>query len=222
MPFAPCEFEIIPPDTEPIHLDDAALQHPDTEVAARMRTFARAVRSRRFALCQAVSTREQRPAVFPVFQGFANPDGSCVILQDGRPRGWYASIASAWKRLRRTQDLWLVWLEPPVSFPAFAAARAELSAVHDEPATWFVSVPFTAFGDEDARQTAIDTANHLAETLPGMNRSAVLYAPADSATPEAHAFCTRPDCLLAPRHKDAHQPDDESSTPDTSTDDPHD
>lgn len=203
-----CEYEIVPPlDDSILQADTDGLVHPEEAMTAAAITEARRHQPLRrfvFYLSHADAAHRKR-LISLLFQGFVNNDGSVVLLQNGHPVGWYRSVASAWRRIRCDNTVWLAWLQPdPADVPADFNLLADRESGHGEPSTWYVSIPFTAFGTQDARMRASDITGHLETFLPGLDRLDVTVGHAEEPDTETHVFCDQPGCLREPGHAGEH------------------
>lgn len=135
----PCEYEILPPqDDSALEADPDGLVHPDDAITAAAITEARRYQPlRRFVFYQSYDEPGFRKRLVTLtYQGFVNNDGSVVLLQNGHPVGWYGSVVSAWRRIRRNGRVWLAWLQPdPSDVPAEYNLVANRESGHGEPST---------------------------------------------------------------------------------------
>lgn len=203
-----CEYEILSPQDEPpLEADPGGLLHPDESITAAAVTEARSYNPlRRFVFYTAYDNpRYGRRMVSVNYQGFVANDGSVVLLQGNHPIGWYRSVVSAWRRIRCENTIWLAWLQPdPSDVPMAFDTQADRESRHGEPSTWYVSIPFTAFGAEDARMRASDITGHLETCVPGLDRLDVTFGHGDDPESENHVFCDQPGCLREPGHTSEH------------------
>ena len=144
-----CDYQLLTPG---VGRFEPAPVYPDLVVAARMATAARSARPRRFAFCQAtpIGPGSDEVSVRAVYQGFQNPDGSCVLLLSGQPYGYYQSIDAAF-HYATGSHLYLTWLEPEFHLPDGQEPTAAVEARHNPASVWLVALPFIAHGPHDAR-----------------------------------------------------------------------
>jgi hypothetical protein len=168
---------------------------------AKLATAARSQRGRRFAICEITETPDgQRARV--AFQGVQANDGSCVLLDVGRPVGWYTTVNSAFAH-RGRDGMTLVWTEP-ANPPNHSAANLE--AAQGDPTIWCVLLPFQAHGPHDARIRAIEIATAFEETTPGLTREMAMLCDAQAGIAPMTLFCPVPGCLREPYHHGDHAP----------------
>jgi hypothetical protein len=136
------------------------------------------------------------------FQGVQANDGSCVLLDVGRPVGWYTSVDSAFAH-RGRDGMFLVWTEP-ANPPHHSAANLE--AAQGEATIWCVLLPYKAHGPHDARIRAIELATAFEETTPGLTREMAMLCDAQSSGQPITLFCPTPGCLREPYHHGDHAP----------------
>ena len=193
-----CDVEFVAPNEDP---PPPAPVCGDTSVHAKLATAARSQRGRRFALCEVTdSGEEMRTRV--AFQGVQANDGSCVLLDVGRPVGWYTTVDSAFAH-RGRDGMFLVWTEP-ANPPNHSAANLE--AAQGDPSIWCVLLPFQAHGPHDARIRAIEIATAFEETVPGLTREMALISDAQAGIAPMTLFCPVPGCLREPYHHGPHEP----------------
>lgn len=174
MPITPCDYELIPPgrcSDDPNA--ETELVHADVAITARAMTLARSRWSRRFVFFEVIDddTAAHGCIVFPVYYGFHNvTDGSAVILHSGQPRGWYRSLTSAWRHLKRRHAMYLAWLEPDPNLPREDVSTAENETLHNPASTWYLTIPFLAHGPMDAGIRAVDATRELRSCLPGLDQ----------------------------------------------------
>jgi hypothetical protein len=152
-------------------------------------------------LCEITDTPDG-PRARVAFQGIQANDGSCVLLDVGRPVGWYTTVDSAFAH-RGREGMSLVWTEP-VNPPNHSAANLE--AAQGEPSIWCVLLPFQAHGPHDARIRAIEIATAFEETVPGLTREMALISDAQAGIAPMTLFCPIPGCLREPYHHGDHAP----------------
>ncbi|MGH8792950.1 MAG: hypothetical protein ACRDXX_09920 [Stackebrandtia sp.] len=106
-----CEYELLPPGPGN-HADPP--EAADSDLRTHLYTTALRDVGRRFAFSTTYTAKDGTVRVFTRWMGWQNRDDSVVILdRDGRPCGWYLSVASAHAHLRAgAETLWLTWLEP--------------------------------------------------------------------------------------------------------------
>ena len=210
-----CDYQLLTPG--PGSFEPAPV-YPDLIVAARMATAARSARPRRFAFCQAapVGPGSDEVSVRAVYQGFQNPDGSCVLLLSGQPYGYYQSIDAAF-HYATGSNLYLAWLEPEFHLPDGQEPTAAVEARHNPASVWLVALPFIAHGPHDARLRALETAAHLEPTTPGLTRRSALLFNGEDPTQPVTLFCPIEPCMRPPFHHGQHHPETELPEPETET-----
>ncbi|HZE41071.1 MAG TPA: hypothetical protein VE172_19910 [Stackebrandtia sp.] len=193
-----CDVEFLAPDEDP---PPPAPVCEDMSLHAKLATAARSQRGRRFAFCEVTDSGEEiRTRV--AFQGIQANDGTCVLLDVGRPVGWYTSVDSAFAH-RGREGMSVVWTEP-VNPPNHSAANLE--AAQGDPSIWCVLLPFQAHGPHDARIRAIEIATAFEETTPGLTREMALISDAQAGIAPMTLFCPVPGCLREPYHHGDHAP----------------
>ena len=183
-----------------------------------MATAARSARPRRFAFCQAtpIGPGSDEVSVRAVYQGFQNPDGSCVLLLSGQPYGYYQSIDAAF-HYATGSNLYLAWLEPDHALPDGQEPTAAVEARHNPASVWLVALPFIAHGPHDARLRALETAAHLEPTTPGLTRRSALLFNGEDPTQPVTLFCPIEPCMRPPFHHGQHHPETELPEPEAET-----
>ena len=206
-----CDYQLLTPG---VGRFEPAPVYPDLVVAARMATAARSARPRRFAFCQAtpIGPGSDEVSVRAVYQGFQNPDGSCVLLLSGQPYGYYQSIDAAF-HYATGSNLYLAWLEPDHALPDGQEPTAAVEARHNPASVWLVALPFIAHGPHDARLRALETAAHLEPTTPGLTRRSALLFNGEDPTQPVTLFCPIEPCMRPPFHHGQHHPDPELPKP---------
>ena len=210
-----CDYQLLTPG--PGSFEPAPV-YPDLVVAARMATAARSARPRRFAFCQAtpIGPGSDEVSVRAVYQGFQNPDGSCVLLLSGQPYGYYQSIDAAF-HYATGSNLYLTWLEPDHALPDGQEPTAAVEARHNPASVWLVALPFIAHGPHDARLRALETAAHLEPTTPGLTRRSALLFNGEDPTQPVTLFCPIEPCMRPPFHHGQHHPETELPKPGAET-----
>ena len=206
-----CDYQLLTPG---VGRFEPAPVYPDLVVAARMATAARSARPRRFAFCQAtpIGPGSDEVSVRAVYQGFQNPDGSCVLLLSGQPYGYYQSIDAAF-HYATGSHLYLTWLEPDHALPDGQEPTAAVEARHNPASVWLVALPFIAHGPHDARLRALETAAHLEPTTPGLTRRSALLFNGEDPTQPVTLFCPIEPCMRPPFHHGQHHPETELPKP---------
>ena len=210
-----CDYQLLTPG---VGRFEPAPVYPDLVVAARMATAARSARPRRFAFCQAtpIGPGSDEVSVRAVYQGFQNPDGSCVLLLSGQPYGYYQSIDAAF-HYATGSHLYLTWLEPDHALPDGQEPTAAVEARHNPASVWLVALPFIAHGPHDARLRALETAAHLEPTTPGLTRRSALLFNGEDPTQPVTLFCPIEPCMRPPFHHGQHHPETELPKPEAET-----
>ncbi|HZE42052.1 MAG TPA: hypothetical protein VE172_24920 [Stackebrandtia sp.] len=193
-----CDVEFLEPNEDPP--PPAPICH-DVAMQAKLATAARSQRGRRFAFCEFTDTADG-PRARVAFQGIQANDGSCVLLDVGRPVGWYTTVDSAFAH-RGRDGMSLVWTEP-ANPPNHSAANLE--AAQAEATIWCVLLPYRAHGPHDARIRAIEIATAFEETTPGLTRQMALISDAQAGTVPISLFCPTPGCMREPYHHGDHAP----------------
>jgi hypothetical protein len=193
-----CDVEFLSPGEDP---PPPAPVCEDMSLHAKLATAARSQRGRRFAFCEITDTPDG-PRARVAFQGVQANDGSCVLLDVGRPVGWYTTVDSAFAH-RGREGMSLVWTEP-ANPPNHSAANLE--AADNDATIWCVLLPFQAHGPHDARIRAIEIATAFEETTPGLTREMAMLCDAQASGQPITLFCPTPGCLREPYHHGDHQP----------------
>jgi hypothetical protein len=191
-----CDVQFLQPEEDP---PPPAPVCEDVVLQAKLATAARAQRGRRFAFCELIEPSAGVQGKV-VFQGVQANDGSCVLLDVGRPVGWYTSVDTAFAH-RGREGMFLVWTEP-ANPPRHSSASLE--AAHGDATIWCVLLPYKAHGPHDARIRAIEIATAFEETVPGLTREMAMISDAQAGIAPMTLFCPTPGCLREPYHHGDH------------------
>lgn len=213
MPNFNFEYEFLPMhDKRPIEVDPERLLHPDETIAARATTELRQTAPRRFAFYELVDNpNENWQYLSRSFFGLEFSDKSVLLTRSSKPHGMYNSIASAWRHVHpSSRELWLVWLEPEtVDFQPTATAESRPGKL----STCYLSLPYSAFGRDDARMRAANIVAYLKSSVPGLDPLDVTYGLADHPDMESHVYCDDPGCVRPPGHGGNHRYSREAEAP---------